>query len=385
MENYSNENFGSVKPKNSSEEAVQRWRRLYGLVKNRNRRFCKIADLVKRSEAEDKKRKIQEKIRVALYVQKAARQYIGKSDLEEESLREHLLTEAAEAGRNQESIDDVGSTDNRTSVSKLLDKYKKCALALFYVLLEAASLSLDIAGKMKWRILLAAFVLSAFSFAISLYTCIMRRIRAATRVHWQTQLVRMVEISFSVVQLVVTLANFILAELGVKNKFDASVLPLVFSIIVAAFNIIYVRDVSDSSGLASSLMASAADIELQDLQDHNPNTVFEDAEANGSLSTASVADHQLQNIQVHNPSIIAEDVEANGSLSMASCADHQLQNIQVHNPSTTTEDAEADSSLSMAPAAGLPMQTVHMPNNTRNEDAEANNSMPIPVIVTSRD
>lgn len=127
-------------------------------------------------------------------------------------------------------------------------------------------MSLDIAGKMKWRILLAAFVLSAFSFAISLYTCIMRRIRAATRVHWQTQLVRMVEISFSVVQLVVTLANFILAELGVKNKFDASVLPLVFSIIVAAFNIIYVRDVSDSSGLARSLMASAADIELQDLQ-----------------------------------------------------------------------------------------------------------------------
>ena len=62
---------------------------------------------------------LQEKIRVALYVQKAARQYIGKSDLEEESLREHLLTEAAEAGRNQESVDDVGSTDNRKSVKIL--------------------------------------------------------------------------------------------------------------------------------------------------------------------------------------------------------------------------------------------------------------------------
>ena len=37
MENYLNENFGSVKPKNSSEEAVRRWRRLYGLVKNRGR------------------------------------------------------------------------------------------------------------------------------------------------------------------------------------------------------------------------------------------------------------------------------------------------------------------------------------------------------------
>ena len=141
---------------------------------------------------------------------------------------------------------------------------------MFYVLLEAASFSLDIVGKMKWRILLAAFVLSAFSFAISMYPCIMRRTRAraraAARVHWQTKLVRIVEISFSVVQLVVTLANFILAELGVKNKFDASVLPLVFAVIVAAFNIIYVREVSDSSGLASSLMAPAADQELQDLQ-----------------------------------------------------------------------------------------------------------------------
>ena len=38
MENYLNENLGTVKPKNSSEEAVQRWRRLSGLVKNRGRR-----------------------------------------------------------------------------------------------------------------------------------------------------------------------------------------------------------------------------------------------------------------------------------------------------------------------------------------------------------
>ena len=79
----------------------------------------------------------------------------------------------------------------------------------------------------------------------------MGRTRTATRVHRQMLLVRTSEISFSVVQLVVTHANFILAELGVKNSFDAYVFSLVFAIIVAAFNIIYAGGVSNSSSLAS--------------------------------------------------------------------------------------------------------------------------------------
>ncbi|KAK9180888.1 hypothetical protein WN944_024024 [Citrus x changshan-huyou] len=114
---------------------------------------------------------------------------------------------------------------------------------------------------MKRIILLAAFLLSAFGFATSMYTYIMGRTRTATRVHRQMQLVRTAEISFSVVQLVVTLANFILAELGVKNSFDAYVFSLVFAIIVAAFNIIYAGGVSNSSGLASPI-APAADHQL---------------------------------------------------------------------------------------------------------------------------
>ncbi|KAK9211988.1 hypothetical protein WN943_001367 [Citrus x changshan-huyou] len=80
---------------------------------------------------------------------------------------------------------------------------------------------------MKRRILLAAFLLSAFGFAM----------------------------------IVVMLANFILAELGVKNSFDTYVFSLVFTIIVAAFNIIYAGGVSNSSGLASPI-APAADHQL---------------------------------------------------------------------------------------------------------------------------
>jgi P-type Ca2+ transporter type 2C len=56
MENYLNENFGGVKAKNSSDEALQRWRTLCGVVKNPKRRFRFTANLTKRSEAEAIKR-----------------------------------------------------------------------------------------------------------------------------------------------------------------------------------------------------------------------------------------------------------------------------------------------------------------------------------------
>ncbi|EOY09204.1 Autoinhibited Ca2+-ATPase 11 isoform 1 [Theobroma cacao] len=65
-----------VEPKHSSEEALRRWRKLVTIVKNPRRRFRMIANLDKRSEAEQQKLKIKEKIRVALIVQKAALQFI---------------------------------------------------------------------------------------------------------------------------------------------------------------------------------------------------------------------------------------------------------------------------------------------------------------------
>ncbi|KAF2309660.1 hypothetical protein GH714_004501 [Hevea brasiliensis] len=76
MENYLNENFGDVKPKNSSEEALQRWRKLCWLVKNPKRRFRFTANLSKRFEAEAIRRSNQEKLRVAVLVSKAALQFI---------------------------------------------------------------------------------------------------------------------------------------------------------------------------------------------------------------------------------------------------------------------------------------------------------------------
>ncbi|XWS56300.1 hypothetical protein CRYUN_Cryun09bG0074100 [Craigia yunnanensis] len=63
-----------VEPKHSSEVALRRWRTLVTIYRNHRRRFRMVANLDKRSEAEQKKLKI--KVRVALMVQKAALQFI---------------------------------------------------------------------------------------------------------------------------------------------------------------------------------------------------------------------------------------------------------------------------------------------------------------------
>ncbi|KAI9113420.1 hypothetical protein K1719_015347 [Acacia pycnantha] len=75
METYLQENF-EVKCKNSSEEVLQNWRKLCGVVKNPKRRFRFTANLSKREEAAAMRRSNQEKLRVAVLVSKAAFQFI---------------------------------------------------------------------------------------------------------------------------------------------------------------------------------------------------------------------------------------------------------------------------------------------------------------------
>ncbi|KAL8188526.1 hypothetical protein R6Q57_029814 [Mikania cordata] len=71
MENYLNENFGGVKPKHSSDEVLQKWRDMCGLVKNPKRRFRFTANIEKRNEAAAMRRANQS-LRVAVLVSKAA-------------------------------------------------------------------------------------------------------------------------------------------------------------------------------------------------------------------------------------------------------------------------------------------------------------------------
>ncbi|XP_057422035.1 calcium-transporting ATPase 2, plasma membrane-type-like [Lotus japonicus] len=76
MESYLNESFGGVKSKNSTEEALSKWRKVCGVVKNPKRRFRFTANLSKRYEAAAMRRTNQEKLRVAVLVSKAAFQFI---------------------------------------------------------------------------------------------------------------------------------------------------------------------------------------------------------------------------------------------------------------------------------------------------------------------
>ncbi|KDO52060.1 hypothetical protein CISIN_1g021812mg [Citrus sinensis] len=280
-----------------SEKALRRWRSACSDLKNRRRVLRKLDDL-------DEHLELQELFRAASVAVKAELHFT-------ESLGLPSNEDVTEARRFHETIQGVGSTVSGHGVTvfdtivpqfnfqasnyaslmsvivsyikicALLGKYKKRALAVFYVVLEAASLLLDIFGKSKRSILLAAFLLSASGFAItmSMPTCIVGRIRAAARTHIQKLLLVVLEISFSVVQLFVTFMYFILAELGVKHKFNASVFPLVFAVIAAAFTFKYDGEVSDSSGLASRHLSPVADNQV-----HMPNnTRNEDAEANGSM------------------------------------------------------------------------------------------------------
>ncbi|XP_057449617.1 calcium-transporting ATPase 2, plasma membrane-type-like [Lotus japonicus] len=113
MESYLNENFGGVKSKNSSQEALQRWRKLCGVVKNPKRRFRFTANLNKRTEAAAMRRSNQEKLRVAVLVSKAALQFIQGSQPSE-----YKVPEDVKAAGFQICGDELGSIVENHDVKK---------------------------------------------------------------------------------------------------------------------------------------------------------------------------------------------------------------------------------------------------------------------------
>ncbi|KAK7309153.1 hypothetical protein RJT34_05666 [Clitoria ternatea] len=113
MENYLNENFGGVKSKNSSGEALRRWRTLCGVVKNPKRRFRFTANLSKREEAAAMRRTNQEKLRVAVLVSKAALQFVQSVQLSD-----YKVPEEVEAAGFQICGDELGSIVEGHDVKK---------------------------------------------------------------------------------------------------------------------------------------------------------------------------------------------------------------------------------------------------------------------------
>ncbi|XP_020252745.1 calcium-transporting ATPase 1, plasma membrane-type-like [Asparagus officinalis] len=114
MEKYLNQNFGGVKGKHSSEEALQRWRSVCGVVKNPKRRFRFTANLSKRVEAKAMKKSNQEKLRVAVLVSKAALQFIHGITLEE-----YKVPDKVKAAGFQICADELEAVVEGHSIKKL--------------------------------------------------------------------------------------------------------------------------------------------------------------------------------------------------------------------------------------------------------------------------
>ncbi|KAJ1266070.1 hypothetical protein BS78_08G122800 [Paspalum vaginatum] len=116
MESYLEERFGGVQAKNSSEEALRRWRRLCSVVKNPKRRFRFTANLEKRCEAEAIKHANHEKLRVAVLVSKAALQFIHGLSLRSE----YVVPEEVKAAGFQICADELGSIVEGHDSKKLI-------------------------------------------------------------------------------------------------------------------------------------------------------------------------------------------------------------------------------------------------------------------------
>ncbi|XP_010938957.1 calcium-transporting ATPase 10, plasma membrane-type [Elaeis guineensis] len=115
MESYLNRNFSGVKSKNSSAEALERWRKVCGVVKNPRRRFRFTANLWKRQEAAAMKRTNKEKLRVAVLVSKAALQFIQGVPLPSK----YVVPKEVQAAGFQICADELGSIVEGHDVKKL--------------------------------------------------------------------------------------------------------------------------------------------------------------------------------------------------------------------------------------------------------------------------
>ncbi|GMI87349.1 autoinhibited Ca(2+)-ATPase, isoform 4 [Hibiscus trionum] len=123
MEDYLRKNF-AVEHKRPSEEALRRWRSAVALVKNRSRRFRMVADLAKRAEADRRRTLLQEKIRVAIYVQKAALNFIdaGKQVVLPEDVRKAGFGIGADELASIVRTHDMRSFQDRGGVEGLAKK-----------------------------------------------------------------------------------------------------------------------------------------------------------------------------------------------------------------------------------------------------------------------
>ncbi|KAJ0075409.1 hypothetical protein Patl1_34451 [Pistacia atlantica] len=129
---------------------------------------------------------------------------------------------------------------------EFLVKHQKPAVVLVLFMTEAISVALDQLGKSKSNCLLAALLLSAFTFLITVFPHIVKGGTSARKSKAERQLL-VVEIVFSVVQLIASLAHYIMTLLGVKYNYNSLIFPLAFATIAVVFLFLKDEMVADSS------------------------------------------------------------------------------------------------------------------------------------------
>ncbi|KAL5787004.1 hypothetical protein ACOSP7_003953 [Xanthoceras sorbifolium] len=166
---------------------------------------------------------------------------------------------------------------------KLVGTHKERALALFFFVMEVVSVVVDLIGKNKEVFLLAAFLLSAFGFAITLYACVEEKTNTKTMAERQ---LKAVEIIFSIIQLVVTFIQFLLTVLQVKNNYNASAFPLAFAMIAVVF--IFKKGGNIDGDHSPPREFDLPLVNFQPLDSHVPNSTPTELDLTGTSSPNQV-------------------------------------------------------------------------------------------------
>lgn len=133
---------------------------------------------------------------------------------------------------------------------------------MLFLIFEVILVILDVIGQNKRDCVLAAFILSSLASIVTIYACIKGRTGASTALAVEKQL-GVVEVTFSLMQVMATLLHFILVVLGVKFSYNiASLLSLAFAVIGVVFVFKKNEEVIESSSSYHGLISSSQSLRV---------------------------------------------------------------------------------------------------------------------------
>ncbi|KAK0572236.1 hypothetical protein LWI29_028330 [Acer saccharum] len=194
-------------------------------------------------------------------------------------------------------------------------RYKKRTLGVLFLVLEAISFILDQYGGSHLDFLVASVFVSLVGFLITGYNFTKSRSEVENEIN-------VIELVFSIVQLIVTCIYFISATLEVKLKLNASVFPLVLAITAVALAFKNNEQVTNSSAIESQLISS------------NTSTVV-DIEITDSLSP------HIQGVSLDTPTVVGEE-DITGSSAL-------LLHVASSNTTSVVDDEVEESTDLRAP------------------------------------